>query len=53
MASHVVDDFAFDPARPDPVTAFAVPPSPGRKAERPAGDESNREVRVSSTGSAR
>ncbi|KFC71441.1 GDSL-type esterase/lipase family protein [Massilia sp. LC238] len=53
VASHVVDDFAFDPARPDPVSAFAVPPSPGRKAERPAGDESNREVRVSSTGSAR
>ncbi len=36
VASHVVDGFAFDPAHPDPVAAFAVPPSPTR-AERPAG----------------
>jgi lysophospholipase L1-like esterase len=38
-AAYVVDDFAFDPAHPDPVAAFAVPPSPHRTAERPPGDE--------------
>jgi lysophospholipase L1-like esterase len=43
VASHIIDDFAFDPARPDPVAAFAVPPSPTR-GQRPAGDESNRVV---------
>ncbi len=42
VAGQVVDDFAFDPAHPDPVASFAVPPSPGRSAERPAGDEGNR-----------
>lgn len=41
VAAHVADDFAFDPARPDPVAAFAVPPSPGRAQERPLGDDAN------------
>ena len=45
VARYVVDDFAFDPARPDPVTAFAVPPSPRRTEQRPLGDEANREAR--------
>lgn len=48
VARHVVDDFAFDPARPDPVAAFAVPPSPGRTQERPLGDDSNRDARAGS-----
>ncbi len=38
----LVDDFAFDPARPDPVAAFAVPASPAFRNERPLGDEGNR-----------
>lgn len=43
VASFVADDFgSFDPARPDPVEAFAVPPSPVEARERPAGDETNR-----------
>jgi lysophospholipase L1-like esterase len=41
-AAYIVDDFAFDPAHPDPVTAFAVPPSPHRTAQRPLGDEAHR-----------
>ncbi|QBQ38577.1 rhamnogalacturonan acetylesterase [Pseudoduganella plicata] len=42
VAEHVVDGFAFDPARPDPVAAFKVPASPRYDNERPLGDESNR-----------
>jgi lysophospholipase L1-like esterase len=52
VAGHVVDDFAFDPARPDPVTAFAVPPSPGRTQERPLGDDPSRDTRTGSAGAA-
>jgi len=44
-AAFIADDFAFDPAHPDPVAAFAVPPSPRRTAQRPLGDEAHREVR--------
>ncbi|MFL6635502.1 MAG: rhamnogalacturonan acetylesterase [Massilia sp.] len=43
-ADFIVDDFAFDPAHPDPVAAFAVPPSPRHTAERPLGDEAHKEV---------
>jgi lysophospholipase L1-like esterase len=42
IASYVVDGFAFDPAKPDPVATFAVPPSPTRPAERPLGDEDHK-----------
>jgi lysophospholipase L1-like esterase len=42
VARYVVDDFAFDPAHPDPVSAFAVPASPVVARERPLGDEANR-----------
>jgi lysophospholipase L1-like esterase len=43
VASFVADDFgSYDPARPDPVETFAVPPSPVPATERPAGDEANR-----------
>jgi lysophospholipase L1-like esterase len=38
-ASHIVDGFAFDPARPDPVATFTVPASPRYDNERPLGDE--------------
>ena len=38
-ADFIVDDFAFDPAHPDPAAAFAVPPSPHHTAQRPPGDE--------------
>jgi lysophospholipase L1-like esterase len=48
VADHVVDDFRFDPAHPDPAGSFAVPPSPRRTQERPLGDEGNREVRTGS-----
>ena len=41
-AAYIVDDFAFDPAHPDPVAAFAVPPSPRRTAQRPLGDEGHK-----------
>lgn len=41
-AAFIVDDFAFDPAHPDPVAAFAVPPSPHHTAQRPLGDEGHR-----------
>lgn len=41
-AAFIVDDFAFDPARPDPVASFAVPASPNFRNERPLGDEGNR-----------
>ncbi|WEF30720.1 rhamnogalacturonan acetylesterase [Pseudoduganella chitinolytica] len=40
-AAHVVDGFAFDPARPDSVAAFAVPASPNHTNERPLGDEAH------------
>jgi lysophospholipase L1-like esterase len=39
VATQVVDGFQFDPSQPDPVSAFAVPPSPRRIEERPLGDE--------------
>lgn len=41
-AAHIIDGFSFDPAHPDPVAGFAVPPSPRRTTVRPAGDEANR-----------
>jgi lysophospholipase L1-like esterase len=41
-ADFIVDDFAFDPAHPDPAAAFAVPPSPHHTAERPLGDEEHK-----------
>ena len=41
-ARYIVDGFDFDPAHPDPVSAFAVPPSPHRTAQRPLGDEGRR-----------
>jgi len=41
-ARYIVDGFDFDPAHPDPVSAFAVPPSPRRTAQRPLGDEGHR-----------
>ncbi len=41
-AAHVIGGFAYDPSRPDPVAAFAVPPSPNHTNERPLGDEANR-----------
>jgi lysophospholipase L1-like esterase len=44
-AAFIADDFAFDPAHPDPVAAFAVPPSPHRTAQRPLGDDGHKEVR--------
>jgi lysophospholipase L1-like esterase len=43
-ADFIVDDFAFDPAHPDPVAAFAVPPSPRHTVERPLGDEAHKEA---------
>ena len=43
VAAFVADDFGtYDPARPDPVDAFAVPASPGFTNERPLGDEANK-----------
>jgi lysophospholipase L1-like esterase len=42
VASYVVDGFGFDPAHPDPVASFAVPPSPTRSKERPLGDEAHK-----------
>jgi lysophospholipase L1-like esterase len=41
-ARFIVDDFRFDPAHPDPVASFAVPPSPQVTFERPLGDEANK-----------
>lgn len=39
LASHIVDDFkGFDPAHPDDVDAFALPPSPNATTQRPLGD---------------
>jgi lysophospholipase L1-like esterase len=42
VARHVADDFAFDPAHPDPASSFAVPASPDFTQERPLGDEANK-----------
>lgn len=44
LAAHLVPDFRFDPAHPDPVSGFTVPPSPGRTQPRPLGDDGQREV---------
>jgi lysophospholipase L1-like esterase len=39
LASLLANDApAFDPARPDPVESFALPPSPGRSTVKPRGD---------------
>jgi lysophospholipase L1-like esterase len=39
LASHISDDFkGFDPAKPDPVAGFDVPPSPNYTNNRPLGD---------------
>jgi lysophospholipase L1-like esterase len=46
LATHLVPDFRFDPAHPDPVAAFTVPPSPGRTQERPLGDDGKRSGRA-------
>ncbi|WP_227470170.1 rhamnogalacturonan acetylesterase [Massilia sp. YMA4] len=40
-AAHVIDGFTFDPTRPDPVDAFAVPASPNFTNVRPLGDETH------------
>ena len=45
-ARHLVGDFRFDPAHPDPGAGFAVPPSPGRPQPRPLGDDGNRDAGV-------
>jgi lysophospholipase L1-like esterase len=42
VAAYIQDNFRFDPARPDPVAAFAVPPSPHRTQQRPLGDEGHK-----------
>ena len=39
LAGFIVDDFiAYDPSKPDPFEAFAVPPSPNFSNQRPLGD---------------
>lgn len=39
LSRFIVDDFtAYDPAKPDPFEAFAVPPSPNFSNQRPLGD---------------
>ena len=39
LAQDIVDDFgSFDPAHPDPVDQFAVPPSLKQSTERPLGN---------------
>ncbi len=39
LARFIVDDYqAFDPAHPDPVESFLMPPSPGTAGTRPLGD---------------
>ena len=41
-AAFIADGYGnFDPSHPDPVAAFAVPPSPTFTNERPLGDEAN------------
>jgi lysophospholipase L1-like esterase len=43
VTAFVADDFGeFDPARPDPVEAFAVQRSPGFTPQRPLGDDTNK-----------
>jgi lysophospholipase L1-like esterase len=42
VASYIVDGFAFDPAHPDPLASFDVPPSPHHTTERPLGDEDHK-----------
>lgn len=42
VASYIVDGFQFDPAHPDPVSSFSVPPSPRHTQERPLGDEAHK-----------
>ena len=40
LAQFIADDFkGFDPAHPDDVDAFALPPSPNATTQRPLGDE--------------
>ncbi|MFC5462670.1 rhamnogalacturonan acetylesterase [Massilia niabensis] len=46
VAAQLLPDFRFDPARPDPVAGFAVPPSPSRATARPLGDEGNKVVQT-------
>ena len=41
-ASYIVDGFQFDPAHPDPVAGFDVPPSPHHTTQRPLGDDSHK-----------
>lgn len=48
LTRHLVPEFRFDPANPDPVASFTVPASPRRSHQRPLGDEGNREVRTGS-----
>lgn len=39
LSGFIVDDFTpFDPAHPDPVAQFHIPPSPGPSGSRPSGD---------------
>lgn len=39
LSNHIVDDFpGFNPAKPDPITSFAVPASPLHSAETPSGN---------------
>ncbi|HVZ63877.1 MAG TPA: rhamnogalacturonan acetylesterase [Lacunisphaera sp.] len=39
LAAHLAEDFAaFDPAQPDSLATFAVPPSPNYTNQRPLGD---------------
>ncbi|TFW27631.1 hypothetical protein E4L98_06585 [Duganella callida] len=41
-AAYIADGYGhFDPAHPDPVATFAVPPSPNFTNQRPLGDESH------------
>ena len=44
LATHLIPDFRFDPAHPDRVAGFTVPPSPGLTQPRPLGDDGQREV---------
>ena len=37
LANYLIDLTPFDPARPDPVTSFAIPAEPPVKAETPYG----------------